>query len=129
MARYNAYLGESVFRVGHVVCFRPQGKVVCHDDDATASEAKRTRYGSGGVSARIFVGLSVGEKAIFNVADIVETIIRFRKKQRAGPDASILTQRGIYESKKKKKKRVIIEDSVQIVILDLKGLPREKFTE
>lgn len=126
--RYNVFMGEAVLRIGnaHAIRFRPKGKVICHDDEATAGEATRTRYGKGGFSARIFVGLNVGEEGKYTVDDVVKAIVEIRKEQGAGPDASILTQKGIYEDKKS---RTIIEDSVQIIIIDLAGLDQEVFTE
>lgn len=125
--RYNVFLGESTFRVGgKTIRFRPKGKVVCHDDPTTAEEAVRKRYGAGGFSASFLVGLNVGEEAKYTVDDVVQTIIEIRKQQGAGPDASVLSQRGIYEDKKS---RTIVEDSVRIIIIDLAGLPKNEFVE
>lgn len=131
MRRYNVDLTEAHFHLGkeHKIRFRPKGKVVCHDADwaEQPTEAEDvTRFGKGGLSARIFVGLSVGENATFTVKDVVDLVVEIRKKQDASPDASILTQKGIYEDKAQ---RVIVEESVQIVIIDLGGSEKKAFTD
>lgn len=123
--RYNVAMG-AFDGAGTSIRFRPKGRVTCHDDADTAEEAVRTRYGAGGFAARIFVGLSVGEDATYTVDDVVSAVVEARKAQGAGPDASILSQRGIYEDKQN---RTIIEDSVQVVILDLAGLKKKEFTD
>lgn len=129
-ARYNTDLREAVCRLGdHTVIFRPKGKVVCHEKGggrkSTAAEARKS-FGKGGPSARIFMGLSVGEDATFTVDDVVQAVARIRRARSLTPNASILSQKGIYEDRQK---RLIVEDSVQIVIIDVDGTPIEEFKE
>lgn len=126
MAKYNVDLREAVCHLGdHTVVFRPKGKVVCHDSKALRAEAAKS-FGKGGLSARIFMGLSVGAQAVYAVDDVIDAIKRIRKEQKLSPNASIISQKGIYEDKKH---RIIVEDSVQIVIIDMDGLTYKTFTK
>lgn len=128
---YNCYMGEAIHTLGpgRVFHFKPTGKLVCHDskDVRDAREAMtRSSYGKGGLSARIFVGLNVGTKAKYKVKDVVALLKRVRKKQSPNPNASILTQTGMF---KDKSGRMIVENSVQIIVIDLDGLSEREFTE
>lgn len=67
-------------------------------------------------SARLFVGLNVGDRAKWSVDDVVRITKRVRKKQVGSADASFLLQRGLYTSRRTRK--IVTEKSVQIVILD-----------
>lgn len=128
---YNCYMGEAIHTLepGRVFHFKPTGKLVCHDAKAVreAREAMtRSSYGKGGLSARIFVGLNVGTKAKYTVQDVVALLKRVRKEQSPNPNASILTQTGMF---KDKSGRMIVENSVQIIVIDLDGLSEKDFTE
>lgn len=126
MTIYNVDLRQAVCHLGdHTVVFRPKGKVVCHDSKALRAEAARA-FSKGGLSARIFMGLSVGEESTYSVEDVIDAVKRIRKKQKLSPNASIISQKGIYEDKKH---RIIVEDSVQIVIIDMDELTYKEFVK
>ena len=138
MTTYNIYAGEAQHGPRR---FRPKGRLrVYHEgditedstveyrDDETRHRAKAnpaSRLGSGGYSARIFVGLNVGQRKAYNVDDVVKIVWNVRKKQKRSGDASILAQRGIYEDRKGKR---VVEPSVQVVLIDLAGTPAKEFT-
>ena len=63
----------------------------------------------------------------FTIDDVVKATLEERKKQGAMPDASFIAQRGTYTSQGAT--GVVVEDSVQIVIIDLSGGSREAFVE
>lgn len=135
----NAHLGEvvHVLKGGARRRFRPEGHLyVIRDDGARVGPQERasghakedvTRYGSGSLSARLFVGLNVGDKPTFTVDDVVAAVLEERRKQGASPDASFLAQRGVYTSQQDGS--TVVENSVQIVILHLSDAPREMFIE
>lgn len=128
MARiYNLYAGEGVYTLpkrgkGRPVTkrFRPQGALQLEAGEDTV------RLGGGGYSARIFVGLNVGDKETYTVNDVVKLVVETRKEQGASADASILSQKGIYESKGGD---VVVEPSVQIILIDLVGKTKKEFTD
>jgi len=107
--------------------FKPYGGVmVIHDafDGKTAEEV--TRLGSGTYSARLFVGLSVGQTPKWIVDDVTAKVYDIRKEQGKSPDASILVQRGLYEDFSGKR---VTEESVQVIIIDLSGAEKKAFVE
>jgi len=140
----NANLGRTIFHAaakdGSAVVFRPEGPLYIVDNDgglhptgetsrsASAGEARASkrnieRLPSGGLSARLFVGLNVGTKPTYTIEDVVKDTIKIRKKQKALPDASFLAQRGVYTQGK----TLVEENSVQIIIIDTTGTPRPEF--
>nr|ASF62314.1 S-adenosylmethionine hydrolase [synthetic construct]ASF62316.1 S-adenosylmethionine hydrolase [synthetic construct] len=84
------------------------------------------RLGGGGFSARIFVGLNVGDKPTYTIEDVVKDTIAIRKRQGILPDASFVAQRGVYTEQRSG--QLVTENSVQIIIIDLEGLSKEDFT-
>lgn len=73
--------------------------------------------------ARLFVGLSVGQKPRWDVDDVIKIVRRVRTKQTGDPGASFIIQKGIFKGKGDK---VVEEDSVQVVIMDF-GKSADKF--
>jgi hypothetical protein len=131
----HAYVGEATHHLksGSVRRFRPKDEMlVCTPDGQVLGTESRRRnpiekLGEGGLSARLFVGLSVGQAHRFTIRQVVDTTIEIRKKQEQLPDATFLAQKGVYTESKGG--RIIEEDSVQIIIIDVMGTPEPKFTE
>lgn len=129
----HANLGETIHRVkSGTKRFRPVGQV--YEVDKSGSlvpigprNNPIERLGGGGLSARIFLGLSVGDKPTYSIDDVVKGFVEIRKSQGASPDASILLQRGVYTQSADGK--VVTENSVQILILDFEGRSKRAFTE
>jgi hypothetical protein len=120
---YNVYAGEGVYELPRKkgkIRFRPKGRLILH-----AGEEDVVRLGGGSYSARFFVGLNVGGEERWKVQDVVDLVIKTRHDQGAGADASILSQKGIYESKK----GTITEPSVQVIIIDLVGKNKGEWIE
>jgi len=72
-------------------------------------------------SARFFVGLSVGHKPTWTVADVVKKTRAFLRDSQWKEDSSFIAQRGVYtedepEDEQGTKRRVVSEHSVQIVL-------------
>jgi hypothetical protein len=122
----NVYCGECV----HVLKsgprrFKPVGPMMFIEGSGTsrrASEASASdvkRLGKGSLSARLFVGLSVGNTPRYSVDDVVAATVAFRKKAKRSPDASFVAQKGTYTHDKSGK--LVVEDSVQVIILDFSG--------
>jgi hypothetical protein len=124
----NVYCGEAI----HVLesgtrRFRPVGPMLfaggesggglLRASEMSAKDAKR--LGKGSLSARLFVGLSVGNVARFTIDDVVAATVAFRKKAKKSPDASFIAQRGTYTHGRNGK--LVVEDSVQVIILDFSG--------
>lgn len=128
MARvYNVYAGEGTYTLpkrgrqrSTTKRFRPQGPLQLEAGEDTV------RLGGGGYSARIFVGLNVGDQQRYTVDDVVKLVVETRQKQDASADASILSQKGIYESRAG---QVIVEPSAQIIIIDLVGKKKKEFVD
>jgi hypothetical protein len=104
--------------------FRPKGKLRMHHEGMMPNPT--SRLGGGGYSARLFVGLAVGQKTTYTEDDIVDLVWRTRKKQKRSADASILSQKGIYEDRSGQR---VVEPSVQIIILDFSGQPKKAFVK
>lgn len=143
MAKHRVFLEEQEVVIGknRVIRHRPKGRLQEHRVEAAQSErgealwhrrvAKEeeedvTRLGSGGLAARLFVGLKVGDEKTLRVEDVVDKVIEIRREQDEPPDATILSQRGVYSDSKG---RIIDEPSVQIIILDLAGMKKKQFIE
>ena len=82
-----------------------------------------TREGTG-LSARIFIGLSVGDTPTYTIDDVVKATVAIRKRQGSLPDASFLAQRGVYTQAGS----TVEENSVQIIIIDMQGDTKQVFT-
>lgn len=129
--RVNVYLGESIhhLRDGRVRQFTPKGRLHAIRRPGVLSSVRRNpveKLSTGGLSARIFVGLKVGRRTKWKEADVAKIIWEVREAQGRNPDASLLSQLGIY---KDRRGRRIVEESVQVVILDLEGLVLASFVQ
>jgi hypothetical protein len=125
MTAHNVYAGEATYRVGsRVRRFRPKGKLHDHSKRQGAVENPVKRLSGGGYSARLFVGLNVGQTQRYDEDDVVDIVWKTRKKQGALADASILTQKGIYEDRSG---ALVTEPSVQVIIIDLSGAAKKAF--
>ena len=80
------------------------------------------RYGGGGLAARIFVGLNVGRAKAWTEDEVVEAVRTVRESQGAPPDASFLTQLGIYSEPGV---GIVEEPSMQIVLIDTQGTDKD----
>lgn len=119
MTDYSANVGEAVHGSRR---FKPRGRLVCYERGALANPVER--ISGGGYAARLFVGLKVGQKTAYKIADVIAIVRRVRKAQGRSADASILAQKGIYEDRSGD---LVVEPSVQVVIIDLAGLPKSEF--
>jgi hypothetical protein len=130
----HANLGEATHRLknGTVRRFRPVGNTYEVDESGQLSPVGPKnnpieRIGGGGLSARVFVGLSVGDKPTYSIEDVVRATIDVRNRQGVSPDASFLIQRGVYTHSGSG--QVVTENSVQIILLDFEGRSKANFTE
>jgi hypothetical protein len=129
----HANLGEATHRLksGVMKTFRPVGQTYEAVDGQLRPIGPRNnpieRIGGGGLSARLFVGLSVGDKPTYSIDDVVRATIEVRKSQGLGADASFLIQRGVYTHSGSG--QVVTENSVQIIILDFEGRSKAAFTQ
>jgi hypothetical protein len=123
---HNFYAGEATHTIGkRKRRFRPQGGIrVVHSDTDGAAEEDVSRLSSGGLSARLFVGLNVGQTQRWSVDDVTRIVFETRKAQGETADASILLQQGIYEDRSGAK---VVEPSVQVIIIDLSSATKQKF--
>ena len=124
MTAHQAYCGEATYVLasGSRKTFRPKGRLRTYEKGARTNPV--TRLSSGGLSARLFVGLKVGQRTAYKVDDVIAVVRRVRKRQGKSADASILAQKGIYEDRSGD---LIVEPSVQIVIIDLAGEKKPAF--
>lgn len=126
MPIYNFFAGESTHAYkSRKRRFKPHGAIsVVHDATSTIAKEDVSRLSSGGLSARLFVGLNVGQSQKWSVDDVTERVFAIRKSQGRVADASILLQQGIYEDFSGKR---VVEPSVQIIIIDLMGVSKSDF--
>jgi len=89
-----------------------------------AAEDRIEDWGDGGLTARLFVGLSVGDRPVYTIKHVVAVTRDFRMKRGQSPDASFIAQHGIY---KPEGAPPVTENSVQIVIFAKPGMPMEEF--
>lgn len=132
MAAHNVHLGEVVHHLksGRVRRFKPQGEVygvtkrgrIAKASELSEASEKVESLPVGGLAARIFIGLNVGEETKYTIQDVMRSTLKLRRSQGKRADGSFLAQMGIYQDTKG---RVIEEPSVQVVLLDLEGT-REK---
>jgi hypothetical protein len=80
------------------------------------------RYGGGGLAARLFVGMNIGRERAWTDEEVVEAVRTIREAQGAPPDASFLTQLGIYSEPGV---GIIEEPSMQIVLIDTQGTEKD----
>jgi protein-disulfide isomerase-like protein with CxxC motif len=114
--------------------FKPQGEVRAWDSQ-TGEEIKPKGKGRDnpverrdgtGLAARFFVGLKVKDEVKWTAEDVIAIIVRVREEQKAAPDASLLTQRGIYRDSTGK---IVDEPSLQIIIIDMAGIAQNEFVD
>lgn len=110
---------------GREMSWDPRGPiVVVFIPAAGATRARGARedriedWGNGGLTARLFVGLSVGQQPTYNINDIVTATRDFRLKRKQPADASFIAQKGIYTDKRGAQ---VTENSVQIIIFASPG--------
>jgi hypothetical protein len=112
--------------------FRPHGPLYLIDDAAAPSKrrsAKEDRiedWGAGGLAARIFVGLNVGDKPTYTIQQVVKATKEIRRQQGVLPDATFIAQKGLYTEPSGS---IVEESSVQIIIFDSEGSTIEAFGE
>lgn len=103
--------------------FRPTGRLLTF---GTASEnpaklqPKRALW-----SARLFVGFNVGGQPRWDIDDLARVVFAERKRQGKSPDASLLMQKGIYQSIVTGRPET--EDGAQVIVLNLDGTPVAQF--
>lgn len=102
------------------VTFRPDGPVIEIGSAPLLSYNPVERTPAIPVTARLFVGLSVGQEATWTIDDVVRITKRVRVKQGAAQDSSFLLQRGVYTDNSQ---NIVDEDSVQVVIFDFAQPP------
>lgn len=124
MPTYNCYAGEATYNVGsgRVRRFRPKGRMTLHHEGTYENPSQR--IGGGGYSARLFVGLNVGKTQRFTEDNVVDIVFKTRRRQKALPDASILSQKGIYSDRGGD---IVKEPSTQIIIIDTIGVGKRQF--
>ena len=124
MTAHQAYCGEATYVLANKTrkTFRPKGRLRTYEKGARPNPT--TRISGGGLSARLFVGLKVGQRTAYKVDDVIAVVRRVRKRQGKGADASILAQKGIYEDRSGE---LVIEPSAQVVIIDLAGEKKAVF--
>jgi hypothetical protein len=111
--------GRAVATAGETSHFKPRG------GEVYASTPKRNpveRYGGGGLSARLFLGLNVGKKQAWTMEEVVEAVTTIRASQGAPPDASYIAQLGTYTQADV---GLVEEPSVQIIIIDTQGTDKD----
>jgi hypothetical protein len=120
---------------GSVRRFTPRGPTHVIDGHRSKPARKGSRedsvedWGPGGLAARIFVGLNVGEKPTYTINDVVKATKEIRLQQGALPDATFIAQKGLYTEPAARGGHLITENSVQIIIFDTEGLSLDAFGE
>jgi hypothetical protein len=102
--------------------FIPEGRVYVVGEEGRAPNPIQETKG-GQRAARLFVGLSVGQRPRWDVDDVIKIVRQVRTRQTGDPGASFIVQKGIFKGRGDK---VVEEDSVQVVILDF-GKSADKF--
>lgn len=95
--------------------FRPTGKVIEVGEVPQVEENPVKRHTVAPLTARLFVGLSVGQDETWTVEDVIGITQEVRLRQKEAPDASFLVQRGLYTDRSSE---VVREDSVQVVLFN-----------
>jgi hypothetical protein len=119
-------IGASAFKVrrGVVVVWRPKGRLRCVGRRATKGQF--AVEGVKQLQARLFVGLNVGGKPRWSLADVVRLVLRARHAQGRSAGATFLAQKGVYQVNPKAP--IDRENSVQIILMNLyDGLPERTF--
>jgi hypothetical protein len=77
------------------------------------------------LSARLFVGLSVGKKKTWTVKDVQRIVVRVRQAQTSLGNSTIVAQDGTY--RETFEDELIFEKSLQVIIFNEENFSREKF--
>ena len=82
--------------------------------------------GADTLAARLLVGFNVGIHPTWKLDDVVRIVKRVRRKK---PGASFVLQRGLYRHRRKikGKRRLVEEDGVQLIIVDLWATPQQRW--
>ena len=119
------------------MAWTPKGPIIVIFAPSNASRSSRgakedrvSDWGNGGVTARLFVGLNVGQKPMYKVDDVVTETRDFRLARKQPADASFIAQKGVYTDRAGD---LVTENSVQIIVFASPdtSLPdfREQMTE
>jgi hypothetical protein len=109
------------FPGGPAGSFRPNGKLVhvsVHHPDAAPNPRRFEQTGKM-LAARLFVGFNVGGRPKWKIGDVIRIVSRVRGQQDRDPDASFISQKGIYTSRDSGK--TVVENGVQIILIDMAG--------
>lgn len=109
--------------------FRPSGELHVHGDVGRASRRLNPAAwrSTDTYAARLIIGFSVGDQPMWTLDDLVNLVRVFRTEQ-GKPDASFLSQRGVYQHREGAKAgQVVTEDSAQVLIVDVWDTPRDEF--
>lgn len=93
--------------------FRPSGEVIEVGEVPQLESNPVKRHAATPLTARLFVGLSVGQDKAWTVEDVINVTQEVRLRQKEAPDASFLIQRGLYTDRSNE---IVREDSVQVVL-------------
>lgn len=77
-------------------------------------------------AARVIVGFNVHNEPRWSVDDVIPIVKRVRDRQHGKQGASFVLQRGIYQHKDDEK-RIVEEEGVQILIIDVWSTPLRTF--
>lgn len=89
-----------------------------------AGEDSVESWGEGGLAARLFVGLNVGDKPTYSVEDVLHEVAKLRDKAGLPADSSFIAQKGLYTEPSG---HLVEENSVQIIMFDATGSTPEDF--
>ena len=93
--------------------FRPSGEVIEVGEVPQLEANPVKRHAATPLTARLFVGLSVGQEKAWTIEDVITVTQEVRLRQKESPDASFLVQRGLYTDRSNE---IVREDSVQVVL-------------
>jgi len=116
---------------GREMAWEPRGALIVIFAPAPSSgrgarEDRIEDWGNGGLTARLFVGLSVGQQPTYGLNDVVTATRDFRLARKQPADASFIAQKGIYTDKRGEQ---VTENSVQIIIFASPGTTLSQLQE
>jgi hypothetical protein len=107
----------------HAGAFQPRGPIKALGNirsNPVAWESEDT------LSARLFVGLSVGSQPRYTLDDLIGIVRTIREEQAPeDPSVTFLAQRGVYKYKATGK--TVEEDGGQVIIIDTQGMAPKAF--
>lgn len=125
VARGRYYCETRTFRCKKAK-FRPSGDMHAWGDVSQLQANPRERVDVVPLTARLFVGLSVGQRPTYEIEDVMKVVKRVRKGQGAQPDSSFLFQKGFFTDEVTAE--TVEENSVQVVIFDFSS-DEDKFED